>query len=129
MIEEKEITFLAFDLSLEGLEQTTGEGWLGADKKFFAKKKHDIYPLNETRATSPFAKKNVSYIPIQLNAYASFLLGYSHPVKVTHANYSNLLALGSIIGIAHWEVKREKHLTKLLLLHRVINERLRVYII
>jgi len=26
MIEEKEITFLAFDLSLEGLEQTTGEG-------------------------------------------------------------------------------------------------------
>ena len=51
MIEEKEITFLAFDLSLEGLEQTTGEGWLGADKKFFAKKKHDIYPLNETRAT------------------------------------------------------------------------------
>jgi len=26
MIEEKEITFLAFDLSLEGSEQTTGEG-------------------------------------------------------------------------------------------------------
>ena len=30
---------------------------MGADKKFFAKKKHDIYPLNETRATSTFAKK------------------------------------------------------------------------
>jgi hypothetical protein len=57
MIEEKEITFLAFDLSLEGSEQMIGEGWLGADKKFFAKKKHDIYPLDETRATSTFVKK------------------------------------------------------------------------
>jgi len=84
---------------------------LGADKKFFAKKKRDIYPLNETRATSTFAKKNVSYIPIQLNAVQLFPTRLLLPVKVTqHA----VTCSARIDDRYCEELKREKHLTKLL---------------